>query len=182
MISHLTHIFQNPIEEIAAAVADLPVEESSILLAKYPLDDTRPLTFLQTAEKFNLKPNSIQGKIRTILGHLSGLTPRENVKVTATKRVSRATLDFEERREQIGLLISMLSDPTQQVVLLLRLGYVNRKCYKEEEIANFLLMAQEEIAKITNRGLKNMLAISGIAKIDVSAAKEQLQSEAGITL
>jgi len=68
--------------------------------------------------------------------------------------------NFEECRNQVRMFINMLTDPTEQIILLLRLGYVRNKYYTENEISKFLNISEEEVKNIVNKSLSNLSLIS----------------------
>ena len=91
------------------------------------------------------------------------------------KEFSIPSLDnFTENKENFRILINLLPNPTQQVTLLLALGYVEDKCYFLDEISNLLGF---EIVNIINDGLSNIACFSSITTNGVESARKQLKME-----
>ena len=86
------------------------------------------------------------------------LVENKDITVITDKNISNSS--FEECRNQVRMFINMLTDPTEQVVLLLRLGYVRDKNYTESEISKFLNISEEEVKTIINKSLTNLSLIS----------------------
>jgi len=83
-------------------------------------------------------------------------------------------LDFEQHKEQIKMLINMLNNPTEQVVLLLRLGFVKDRYYTEQEIAEFLQIEEYEVSSIINKSLSNIIGLSTLAIQRVETVRQQI--------
>ena len=87
-------------------------------------------------------------------------------------------LEFEKNKPQVKTLINMLNDPTEQVVLLLRLGYINDKHYTPTEIGEFLNISEQEVHNIINSSLSNLINFS----ISMTSQKiEDTHKQLGIT-
>lgn len=104
----------------------------------------------------------------------SVIEPSEEVEVTlTTQKVTIPDIEnFELYKDQFRVLIGLLSDVTEQTILLLRLGYIRNQCHSEEKIGNFLGIPVTEVNQIIHRGLANMAAISSIALNSVESARE----------
>lgn len=82
---------------------------------------------------------------------------------------------FEENKDNFRALINLLSNPTEQVVLLLRLGYVEDRCYSIEEISNALGFDENKIKGIIETALSNIMGVSSITINSVESARKQLR-------
>ena len=70
----------------------------------------------------------------------------------------------------------MLNNPTEQAVLLLRLGYVKGKYYNEHQIAKYLNISENEVIKSTKHGLTNLNNILTEKNIEHSKQKNLVKS------
>ena len=72
-------------------------------------------------------------------------------------------------------MINLLNDPTQQVVLLLSLGYIRNQYYTEEQISEFLHIEQAEVHNMIHQGLSNLSTLSAFTIQGVESARKQLE-------
>ena len=82
--------------------------------------------------------------------------------------------DLEENKDKIKILINMLNDPTEQTVLLLRLGFVRNQYYSLEQISNFLNISIDEVNEIVNNALNNIHLIASLTVTSIENTKKQL--------
>lgn len=73
------------------------------------------------------------------------------------------------------MLINLLSNPTQQVILLLSLGYVEDKCYSVDEISKLLGFEKEKVIEIISDGLSNITGFTSLTLNGVESARKQLR-------
>lgn len=103
----------------------------------------------------------------------------ENAEVTLTPKEINVPLfdNLDEHKEIFRTLINLLSNPTEQVVLLLSLGYVQDRKYSNDEISSLLGVKTEEINNIIERGLTNIMGISAVTINGVESARKSLKSK-----
>ena len=86
-----------------------------------------------------------------------------------------ALSNFSENKENFRVLINLLSNPTQQVILLLSLGYVEDRCYSVDEISKLLGIESEKVIEIINDGLSNITGFTSLTLNGVESARKQLR-------
>ena len=86
-----------------------------------------------------------------------------------------ALSNFSENKENFRVLINLLSNPTQQVILLLSLGYVEDKCYSVDEISKLLGFEKEKVIEIISDGLSNITGFTSLTLNGVESARKQLR-------
>jgi len=162
-----------PKEQVLQAISTLPEEGRKIIELKYglngnPVTSNKDLSKLCKIQVNNMSARiySIRKGIQTRLEKMDKKQQNE-VKIVEEKVVTVITepqnivnSNFEDCRSQVRISINMLSDTTEQVILLLRLGYVRNKYYTESEISKFLDIPVDEVKIIIERALSNLSLLS----------------------
>lgn len=150
--------------EISEQKSEEIVQEETI---DTPLKNTQYITndnIIETEEH----PNIVEENITTEKEETTQDTLITNPFETALH------LDFEKYKNQFKMLIGFLSDPTEQVILLLRLGYIRNQKYTEKEIGQFLHIDEAEVHHIIQKGLSNLVAISTMTIQGVESARQMI--------
>jgi len=150
-------------------IKEEPVEEIVESNEQTVEDKTEPQNFIEKEEVKEAK--TIKAEEHPII--------KETIKETDTILLKNQleipmNLDFEQHKEQIKMLINMLNNPTEQVVLLLRLGFVKDRYYTEQEIAEFLHIEEYEVSSIINKSLSNIIGLSTLAIQRVETVRQQI--------
>lgn len=85
--------------------------------------------------------------------------------------------NFNEHKEAFRTLINLLSNPTEQVVLLLSLGYVQDTKYSNDQISALLGIESDEVNNIIEQGLTNIMGISAFTINGVESARKNLKAK-----
>lgn len=82
--------------------------------------------------------------------------------------------EFSKNKDTFRTLINLLPNPTEQVVLLLSLGYVEDKYYTLEEVSRALCMKKQKVEGILNQALSNIASLSIVTINCVESARKKL--------
>lgn len=85
--------------------------------------------------------------------------------------------NFNEHKEAFRTLINLLSNPTEQVVLLLSLGYVQDTKYSNDQISTLLGIKTDEVNDIIEQGLTNIMGVSAFTINGVESARKCLKAK-----
>lgn len=131
---------------------------------------------VEKLEKVYTKKESVENEsyLAMTQPQVKELEDESDVTLITARFQNSVSLDFEKHKKQIKMLISMLNDPTEQVALLLRLGYVKDQYFTEQQISQFLNIDEKEIGGIINKGLSNIGNFSTITIQGVDSARQQL--------
>ena len=113
-------------------------------------------------------------KIQPVQPQIQEKPKEQTINVSKKELDMTVNFDFEKNKEQIKMLINMLNDSTGQVILLLRLGFINNKYYTENEIAKFLSIDEYEVHSMINKSLSNIVGISTLTIQRVENIRQQI--------
>ncbi|MBE6143978.1 MAG: sigma-70 family RNA polymerase sigma factor [Firmicutes bacterium] len=187
-------------EVVLKAVDTLSDENKKIMELKYGLNGNLAISTKEIAGILNIKYSTLTVRIvniRTMLiKRLEKIDSRESIDnllkdnkketkveivedsemtLVTNKLPQPENLEFNKYKDQIKVLINLLNDPLEQVVLLLRLGYVRNTHYTEKEIGKFLGVSDTDINDTINKALSNIMGISSITINGVESARKHLE-------
>ena len=164
-------------EQVMNAISSLNDESKRIIELRYGLNGNAITSIRDIASFYNIKVSSMSRRVcdirKSIQARLEKMcaskkkVENNQVKMIEDKEVILQTNNprndnFEQYRNQIRIFINLLNDPIEQVVLLLRLGYIKGQNYTESQIGKFLNISEEEVKDIINKSLSNLASISSI--------------------
>ena len=182
------------------AIDTLSDENKKIIELKYGLNGNVARSTKEIAEALNIKYSTLTVRIVNIrtmlikrLEKIDSGQPINNfiksdkketkveivedseMTLVTNKLSQQENLEFNKYKDQIKVLINLLNDPLEQVVLLLRLGYVRNTHYTEKQIGKFLGVSDTDINETINKALSNIMGISSITINGVESARKHLE-------
>ena len=187
-------------EDVLKAIDTLSDENKKIIELKYGLNGNVARSTKEIAEALNIKYSTLTVRIVNIrtmlikrLEKIDSGQPINNfiksdkketkveivedseMTLVTNKLSQQENLEFNKYKDQIKVLINLLNDPLEQVVLLLRLGYVRNTHYTEKQIGKFLGVSDTDINETINKALSNIMGISSITINGVESARKHLE-------
>jgi len=148
-------------EQILEAIDTLSEESKNIIELRYGIHNNEPISGIEIEKKYNVHRAS--ARVYAILKQIEKRLEKINKNTDDVEIINfeeETKEDLEINKNNIKTLINLLDNPIEQIILTLRLGYVNNKYYTTKEISKILNINEEIVMNTINQGFANIINIT----------------------